>query len=122
MAIRVLLVDESEELRNMLKFPLLYLGFEVFEAQDALEAIGMLEHQAVEVVITDWEMPQMSGLELVRTIRQTPRWQTLPVVLLLKESQVHKRNDLLTIGVTDTLVLPNEVRKIAAKIKKAMLA
>ena len=121
MPLRILIVDESEELRGILKFPLLYAGMEVFEAQDALEAIGMLEHQTVEAVVTDWEMPQMNGIELVRKIRQTPALADLPVLLLLKEDQLHQREDLKTIGVTDTLLRPHDLGKLVEKIKKIIM-
>jgi len=120
MPIRVLLVDESEELRTLLKFPLLYAGFDILEAQDAMEAMGMLVHETVEVVVTDWEMPQMNGLDFVRKIRQTPHIQTLPVILLIKENQAHMRKDLKTIGVSDTLIRPDEIYKLVEKIKKVV--
>ncbi len=116
----ILIVDESEELRHVLKFPLIYAGFEVIEAQDALEAVGILAHQKVALIITDWEMPQMNGLDFVRKLRESSLFQDLPILLLLKESEAHKKREALQAGVTDTLTRPTDLHRLVEKVKKRL--
>lgn len=121
MSFRILIVDESPELRNLLKFPLLYAGFEILEAQDALEAIGLLEHQHVDLVVTDWEMPQMNGLELTIKIRQHTSLAHLPIILLLNEHQYNKRFEVKNAGVTETLLRPNDLHRLVEKVKNLVV-
>ncbi|TAE19340.1 MAG: response regulator [Bacteroidetes bacterium] len=117
MSHRILIVDESAELRHLLKFPLLYAGFEVIEAQDAMEALGVLAYQNVALVVTDWEMPQMNGLEFALKVRQTPAWASLPIIMLLKENERHKRPDLQYVGITDTIIRPQELDRLVEKTR-----
>jgi two-component system chemotaxis response regulator CheY len=117
MSHRILIVDESAELRHLLKYPLLYAGFEVIEAHDAMEALGVLAYQNVALVVTDWEMPQMNGLEFAVRVRQTPAWASLPIIMLLKENERHKRADLHEVGITDTIVRPQELDKLVEKTR-----
>ena len=114
----ILLIDESDELRNILKFPLIYAGFEVLEAHDALEAVGLLVHHQVALIITDWEMPQMNGIDFVRKLRETPTMMHLPVLMLLKEHEAYKKAEAKFAGVTDTIIRPTELHRLVEKVKK----
>ena len=80
---KVLLVEDSTPLRGIVKQMLTGLGYEeIVEAADGLEAWDHLEESSFDLPLTDWNMPNMSGFELLQLVRQTPSTADMPVVML----------------------------------------
>ena len=80
---RVLIVDDFSTMRRIIKNLLSDLGFNnSVEAEDGHSALSVLRQDAVELVVTDWNMPGMSGIELLRAIRADPKFRTLPVLMV----------------------------------------
>ena len=82
-AMKFLVVDDSPTMRRIVCNALKELGYgEITEAGDGKEALDKLGSTPVDFVITDWNMPEMNGLELTRAIREHPQWGTLPVLMV----------------------------------------
>jgi two-component system chemotaxis response regulator CheY len=82
----LLIVDDSESMRRAISDVLLELGFRhLDEAADGLEALARFRARSYDVVITDWNMPRMNGLELLRAIRHEPARADTPVLILSGE-------------------------------------
>jgi len=89
MGIRVLIVDDSSTIRRIISRCLdrAEVGVtEVFEASDGCEALDLLARQSIDVVLTDINMPNMDGLQLLGEIRKCKEWQTIPVLVITSES------------------------------------
>jgi CheY-like chemotaxis protein len=82
-AARILVVDDQFTAREIQRSILEAAGYRVVTARDGREAWDLLANgEDIELVVTDLEMPEMDGLELVQTIRDSPRWVSLPVVVV----------------------------------------
>ncbi|PLX84137.1 MAG: hypothetical protein C0614_05225 [Desulfuromonas sp.] len=77
----VLVVDDQPGLRQMVRFALQLQGFVVIEAEDGVQALELLNRQQVSVLVTDWMMPNMDGLGLIRAVRQASWGETLPIII-----------------------------------------
>ncbi len=87
----VLVVDDSATIRALHRSVLQSVGHEVLTADDGADALALLHRRAVDLVITDIQMPRLDGLTLLRRIREVPAWQRLPVIVV---SQYGRRDDL----------------------------
>ena len=78
MTVKILIVDDELAIRNMLAITLRTSGFECFEASDAYEAKEIIQNQSLDIVLLDWMMPHLSGIEFVRQLRKQPSTKNLP--------------------------------------------
>jgi len=80
---KFLVVDDSPTIRRIISNALKGLGYtDVVEAKDGVEAVAKLQDEQIDFVITDWNMPNMSGLELTRYIRNDERYKDLPILMV----------------------------------------
>ncbi len=80
---KILVVDDLKLMRRVIVNALNSIGYDdVFEAKDGLEAIEILEKTPIDLVITDWIMPKLDGLELAKYIKENPAFSNLPVIML----------------------------------------
>ncbi len=106
MAKRVMTVDDSKTMRDMVGFTLRSAGFTVIAAEDGKQAIGLLATNSVDVIITDLNMPVMDGVTLIRTLRADPRWRAVPILMLTTESDASKKSEGRSAGATGWIVKP----------------
>ena len=120
MAKRILTIDDSKTIRDMLNLTLSEAGFEVIQAVDGVDGIDVLEKQQarVDVVITDINMPKMDGYGVIRHIRQQQRYDGMPVLVLTTESEKDKRNVAREAGATGWMVKPFDPERLIATINK----
>lgn len=118
----ILLVEDHAEVRSALRRALQRLGHGVVEASDGREAVRSLEQEAVDLVITDINMPEMDGIELI--LETTERWPCLPMIarsggglLLPKELLLANAQGL---GVVTTLPKPVDVATLQAAVEGAL--
>lgn len=122
---RILIVDDLSSLRDLLKAYLRRLGFlRIDEAENGQQALGMLvaaknSGTPFELVISDWNMPVMDGLELLKKIRALPDWKTLPVLLLTTESEKGKVVEAVQAQVTNYMIKPVDEDMLREKLTKA---
>ena len=89
---RILAVDDSAAMRQMVGVTLEAAGHEVLSASDGDDALEMARHQtAVDLVITDVNMPRMDGLTLVRELRRLPQYKGVPLLVLTTEASAEKK-------------------------------
>ena len=112
----LLLVDDEPNLRKVLGALLRKEGYEVLEAANGVEALGVLDSETVEVVISDLKMPKMDGNTLLKEVRL--RWPDLPFVMLTAHGTVDAAVEALKNGALDFLSKPfdkDEIRMVVAK-------
>lgn len=105
-AARVLVVDDSVSVRTSAAVQLRSLGVEPVLAVDGEDALARLRQQEFDLVLTDLEMPRMHGYDLLREIRTSPVWKSLPVVVITSRSGDKHRSLAMTLGASDFLGKP----------------
>jgi two-component system chemotaxis response regulator CheY len=118
MAKRILTIDDSKTIRDMLRLTLLDAGFEVLQAVDGQDGIEVLAKEPVDIVITDINMPKMDGYGVIRHMRDNPAHKSTPVLVLTTESEVEKRNLAREAGATGWMVKPFDPDRLIATINK----
>ncbi len=116
---KILIVDDFSTMRRIEKNILKHLGFnEIDEAGDGAEALQKLKSKKYDFVISDWNMPNMEGIELLRAVRADEDLKTLPFLMVTAEAE--KASVLLAIkeGVSNYVVKPFTEEVIKAKIEQ----
>ena len=120
MARRILTVDDSRTIREMVAFTLRKAGYEVLEAEDGQKAIGVLQKTSADAIITDLNMPVMDGVTLIRALRADPKHRSTPILMLTTESDAGKKAEGKTAGATGWLVKPFDPEKLIDVIKRVL--
>lgn len=118
MAKKILVVDDSAAIRQSVSFILEQEGFEVVQAADGNDALAKLGSGGTEMVITDVNMPNMDGIELVRQIRKNAQHKFVPIIVLTTESQGSKMEEGKTAGATGWIVKPFDGEKLLGVVRK----
>jgi two-component system, chemotaxis family, chemotaxis protein CheY len=118
MSKRILTIDDSKTMRDMLLLTLTDAGFEVLQGVDGEDGLAVLGDQKVDVIITDINMPKMDGYEVIRQLRQNPRHKTTPILVLTTESDADKRSIARGAGATGWMVKPFDPEGLIAVINK----
>ncbi|MEQ1565091.1 MAG: response regulator [Myxococcota bacterium] len=114
---RALLVDDSRAMRTILRKILLANGFEVHEAGHGVEALQALDKIPLpELALIDWNMPVMTGIELVRFLRADPRYARIRILMVTTESETSQMAEALKAGVDEYAMKPFTAEVIAEKI------
>jgi len=119
MAKTIMSVDDSKSVRQMVSFTLQQAGYKVVEAEDGKDALAKLNEQ-VDMVLTDLNMPNMDGIELIKAIRAEPRYKFMPVVMLTTESQANKKQEGKAAGATGWIIKPFSPEQLLAVVKKVL--
>jgi len=102
-----LIIDDSRAMRRILKQIVTGLGFEVLEAGNGQEGLEVLfGSDDVELVLVDWNMPEMNGLEFVEAVRSKPEYQRLSLVMVTTESEPARMARALMAGVDEFVMKP----------------
>ena len=118
MAKRVLTVDDSRTMRDMVGFTLRSAGFEVVEAEDGMRALTLLEGTTVDLVITDVNMPNMDGVTLCRRLRAQGKHKSTPILILTTEGGDDKKAEGRAAGATGWIVKPFATEKLLQVVNK----
>jgi two-component system chemotaxis response regulator CheY len=105
---KALVVDDSKTIRIILGRILKELGYEVCEASNGIEALKMMESEkaAVNLVLADWNMPEMNGLELLKQLRQDPTLASLKVIMVTTETELDHMVSALEAGANEYVMKP----------------
>jgi two-component system chemotaxis response regulator CheY len=120
MARTALIVDDSASIRQMVAYTLRQAGFQVVEAADGQDALRKFDAQAVDIVITDLNMPQMDGISLIRAVRSRPAGRYLPLLMLTTESQAEIKQQGKAAGATGWIVKPFHPARLIEVIGKVL--
>ncbi|HYH18002.1 MAG TPA: response regulator [Azospirillum sp.] len=115
---KVLTVDDSRTMRDMVTFTLKGAGYDVLEAGDGQQALTVIAANKVDLIITDLNMPVMDGLTLIRRLRAAPTHRTLPILMLTTESDEKKKAEGRTAGATGWIVKPFNPEKLISVVQK----
>ena len=105
---KALVVDDSKTIRIIIKRILIELGFEVLEAVNGVNALEVIApHKAVvKLVLADWNMPEMNGLELVKKLRQDPELPSLKIIMVTTETEMSQMSSSLEAGADEYVMKP----------------
>jgi two-component system chemotaxis response regulator CheY len=118
MAKRILTIDDSKTIRDMLMLTLADAGFDVLQAVDGKDGLDVLDREQVDIVITDINMPIMDGYEVIRHMRSNSAHKTTPILVLTTESEADKKNLARAAGATGWMVKPFDPDRLIATINK----
>ncbi|MFH1155810.1 MAG: response regulator [Pseudomonadota bacterium] len=120
-SIKVLIVDDFATMRRILKNILKQLGFKnLLEADDGTTAWEILEKQTVDLIISDWNMPKMTGLELLKMVRASDKYKRTPFLMVTAEAQKQNVIEAVQAGVSNYVVKPFTAEAIADKLSKIL--
>jgi len=105
---KALVVDDSRAIRMILGRTLKGLGFEVCEAGNGIEALAVMEVEksSVTLVLADWNMPEMNGLELLKRLRQDPALSSLVIIMVTTETELDQMAAALAEGANEYVMKP----------------
>jgi len=120
MSKRILTIDDSKTIRDMLMLTLVEAGFDVIQAVDGQDGLDVLakEKAEVDVIITDINMPRMDGYEVIRNLRKDPAYKSKPILVLTTESDGDKKNLARDAGATGWMVKPFDPDRLVATVRK----
>jgi two-component system chemotaxis response regulator CheY len=120
MAKKIVIVDDSASIREVVKFTLENAGFDVLVGTDGSNAIHFFDGREIHLLITDLHMPEVNGIELIRSVRQLEEYKRIPILFLTTESQKDKKNEAKDAGATGWLIKPFVPQKLLAAINKVL--
>jgi two-component system, chemotaxis family, chemotaxis protein CheY len=120
MAKVILTVDDSRSIRQMVSFTLTQAGYQVVEAVDGKDALDKLTVTSVDMVITDLNMPNVNGIELITLVRKQPKYKFIPILMLTTESQDAIKQQGKAAGATGWIVKPFNATQLVDVVKKVL--
>lgn len=120
--VRILVVDDDDMIRKLLRIMLCRAGYEVFLAIDGLEALRRLAEGQFDLVISDVMMPNLDGFGLLERVRANPVTRTLPVILLTARGTANDKAEGLGLGADEYLVKPFQHDELLARIRTRLVS
>lgn len=117
---KVLVVDDSSSMRQMVSFALKQAGHDVTEGRDGNDGLSKAQGLKADLVITDVNMPGKDGLELTRELRKLPDYKFTPILVLTTEAGPEKKQEGKSAGATGWLVKPFDPEKLMSTVNKVL--
>ena len=116
----VLVVDDSRIMRNIVKntFDLLKIPVQYLEAGDGKQALQVLSEQKIDLVLLDWNMPKLSGIDFLKNVRAIEKYSKLPIIMVTSEAARYSVIEALKVGATDYIIKPINGKLFVEKISK----
>jgi len=114
---KVVVVDDEAHIRHIMAMKLSNAGYEVLTAEDGQEALEMCLAERPQLVITDYQMPLMTGLEMCRQLRQHDQTRQLPVLMLTARGFDIPPQEMASAGILDVLSKPFSPREVLEKVR-----
>jgi two-component system chemotaxis response regulator CheY len=116
----VMVVDDSRIMRNIVKntFTELKIPCQFVEAANGREALSLLQSQTIHLVLLDWNMPELSGLDFLKQVRAMEQYKNLPIIMVTSESAKYNVIEALKNGATDYIVKPVNEKIFTEKLSK----
>ncbi len=115
---RILTVDDSTSVRQMVGFTLRKAGYEVIEAVDGKDGLAKASGEKFDLIITDLNMPNMDGIQMIAAIRKLAGYSFIPILMLTTESQAEKKDAGRKVGATGWIVKPFDADQLMAVAQK----
>ena len=117
---KILIVDDSVSMRQMVGFTLRQGGYEVVEAEHGQDALNKLAVVTVDLILTDLNMPVMDGITLIRNVRKQPTLKSKPILMLTTEGLAAKKEEGKAAGATGWIVKPFDPEKLLQTLAKVL--
>ncbi|HNQ97115.1 MAG: response regulator [Spirochaetales bacterium] len=116
----VLVVDDSRIMRNIVKNTFATMGIpcQFLEAGNGREALEQLEKNKVNLVLLDWNMPELSGLDFLKKVRAMEGYKDLPIIMVTSEAARYNVIEALKSGATDYIIKPVNERVFKERLSK----
>lgn len=122
MSKQILIVDDTQTMREMVEFTLKQAGFSVSKAEDGQKGLEQAKTAQFDAVITDLNMPNMNGFELIRALRDMGNYKFTPILMLTTESDDSKKAEGKAAGATGWIVKPFSPEKLVSVVNKVTAA
>lgn len=119
----ILVVDDSRIMRNIVKNALNKSNiseFHVLEASNGLDAWQLIQSKSIDLLLLDWNMPKLNGLDLVKRLRDSVQFKTLPVIMITSEAAKYNVIEAVKAGVNDYIIKPLSEESLLTKIDQLM--
>jgi two-component system, OmpR family, phosphate regulon response regulator PhoB len=116
----ILLVEDDAAVREVLVLPLQKAGFRVIEAADVRQARGLLLEPRPDLILLDWMLPDISGIEWARSLKEAPHTRDLPIIMLTARGEEEDRIRGLEVGADDYVTKPFSARELIARIRAVL--
>jgi DNA-binding response OmpR family regulator len=117
---KLIVIDDQHETLELLKYNLVSEGYEVKAFFNAVDALKYVTTDNTDLVITDWMLPEMDGLELCRNLKHNPSTQDIPIVMLTGKSDEIDVVTALEVGAEEYIAKPIRIREMLTRIKKIL--
>lgn len=118
-SVKILVVDDFATMRRIVKGVLKQLGFsEIIEADDGKTALEELKKDRIGLIVSDWNMPNMTGLELLKEVRADAGLKDIPFLMVTAEGQKENVVEAVQAGVSNYIVKPFTPETFSAKLEK----
>lgn len=118
MAKTILVAEDSSSVRKFISLALKIKGYTIITATDGMEALEMLPKEKIDLLITDLNMPNVDGIKLIKTLRENPEYDKLPIIILSSLSRDEDINTGLGAGANSYLIKPFNTKKIQYEVAK----
>ncbi len=117
---KILIVEDEQAIREMVSLALRNAGYECLEAEDTLQAQAAIINHTPDLVLLDWMLPGVSGVDYARQLRREKLTQHLPVIMLTARTEEHDKVKGLETGADDYITKPFSTRELLARIKSLL--
>ena len=117
---KILVVDDERHILELLKFNLEIFGYEVICLDDGKECVEFLQREKPDLILLDWMLPSISGIEILKKIRSDYKLSTLPVIMLTAKNMDDDKIEGLDRGADDYITKPFSVKELKARIKTVL--
>lgn len=114
----ILIAEDSDSIRKFILFALKIAGYNVIAAVDGMDAIEKMTDREIDLLITDLNMPNMDGFTLVETLRFTPEYKAMPIIILSSMSGDEDIRHGLTSGANSYLIKPFNEKRLLYEVSK----
>ena len=115
---KILTVDDSASVRQMVSFTLRKVGYDVVEAVDGKDGLSKASSDRFDLIVTDLNMPNMDGIQLITAARKLPGYSFTPILMLTTESQAEKKAEGRKAGATGWIVKPFNADQLISVVQK----
>ena len=117
MAPYILVVEDEPDIRDLLEFTISRSGFDIYEAESAEDALKILDRGIPELIIIDWMLPGMDGIDLAKKLRSDDLTKDLPIIMLTARGEEADKLRSFEVGIDDYVTKPFSPKELMARIK-----
>ena len=117
--LKILVVDDFATMRRIVKNILKQLGYtEILEADDGTSALDVLKHEKIDLIISDWNMPKMQGIDLLKAVRASDEWKDIPFLMVTAEGKKEQVIEAVKNKVNNYIIKPFAPETMIEKLNK----